>query len=149
MSILIYYPILISGTISHRSTFATNIGGNKKKSICVYSIDGYRIKTYFPVFFFFGSSNLKIYFITRFILCKYTKPRSTVILCSNLNTIVTLVFLQKIVRVIDASRITNFNNPGPFAIYILTLLRLYCPSLRVSLSYFCIYILGRSPPPLI
>ena len=30
---------------------------------------------------------------------------------------------------------------------LLTLLRLYCPSLRVSLSYFCIYIFGGSPPP--
>lgn len=97
--------------------------------------------------FFFGSSNLKIYFITRFILCKYTKPRSTVILCSNLNTIVTLVFLQKIIRgIIDANRITNSNNPRQFAIYILTLLRLYFPSLRASLSYFCIYIFGGSPP---
>ena len=111
-------------------------------------MEGYRIKTYFPPVFFFGSSNLKIYFITRFILCKYTKPRSTVILCSNLNNIVTFVFLQKIIRgIIDASRITNFNNPGQFAIYILTLLRLYCPSLRDSLSYFCIYIFGGSLPP--
>lgn len=67
--------------------------------------------------------------------------------CSNLNTIVTLVFLQKIIRgIIDTSRITNSNNPGQFAIYILTLLRLYCPSLRVTLSYFCIYIFGGSPP---
>lgn len=67
--------------------------------------------------------------------------------CSNLNTIVTLVFLQKIIRgIIDTSRITNSNNPGQFAIYILTLLRLYCPSLRITLSYFCIYIFGGSPP---